>query len=196
MMFYTTAAGTANYTELTDPTGTNGNISANPVYMNGMLHRDRSPYGSPPIAAANGTVPNYPLTDAFGLPRYNDALVIAKTGTPDSNGNYPDMGAFEFVQTAPSNLDLTVSNVQGPSSAIVGSQVTVNWTVTNIGSGTAYGPWHDAVYLITDPNTNPVLTYAGTALEGAGIVLGPGASYRSEERRVGKECRSRWSPYH
>ena len=23
-----------------------------------------------------------------------------------------------------------------------------------------------------------------------------GAWYRSEERRVGKECRSRWSPYH
>ena len=22
------------------------------------------------------------------------------------------------------------------------------------------------------------------------------AEYRSEERRVGKECRSRWSPYH
>ena len=25
-----------------------------------------------------------------------------------------------------------------------------------------------------------------------GLVIG----YRSEERRVGKECRSRWSPYH
>src|SRR3712207_8142651 len=24
----------------------------------------------------------------------------------------------------------------------------------------------------------------------------PGAHLRSEERRVGKECRSRWSPYH
>ena len=23
-----------------------------------------------------------------------------------------------------------------------------------------------------------------------------GESFRSEERRVGKECRSRWSPYH
>src|SRR2546425_13358915 len=23
-----------------------------------------------------------------------------------------------------------------------------------------------------------------------------GATFRSEERRVGKECRSRWSPYH
>ena len=27
-------------------------------------------------------------------------------------------------------------------------------------------------------------------------VLGAAASERSEERRVGKECRSRWSPYH
>ena len=27
------------------------------------------------------------------------------------------------------------------------------------------------------------------------LILG-GGSNRSEERRVGKECRSRWSPYH
>ena len=27
-------------------------------------------------------------------------------------------------------------------------------------------------------------------------LLGAAASLRSEERRVGKECRSRWSPYH
>ena len=26
--------------------------------------------------------------------------------------------------------------------------------------------------------------------------VGPNAKLRSEERRVGKECRSRWSPYH
>src|SRR2546429_7377560 len=30
-----------------------------------------------------------------------------------------------------------------------------------------------------------------------GIIIGSvDADYRSEERRVGKECRSRWSPYH
>jgi len=34
-----------------------------------------------------------------------------------------------------------------------------------------------------------------------GVTLGfdrplPGWGWRSEERRVGKECRSRWSPYH
>src|SRR3712207_9391992 len=31
---------------------------------------------------------------------------------------------------------------------------------------------------------------------GGEIVVAPVGSYRSEERRVGKECRSRWSPYH
>ena len=29
-----------------------------------------------------------------------------------------------------------------------------------------------------------------------GILGGTGMVGRSEERRVGKECRSRWSPYH
>ena len=29
-----------------------------------------------------------------------------------------------------------------------------------------------------------------------GLLLDPGGAGRSEERRVGKECRSRWSPYH
>src|SRR6266542_6317344 len=28
------------------------------------------------------------------------------------------------------------------------------------------------------------------------LAAGPAGSPRSEERRVGKECRSRWSPYH
>ena len=35
-------------------------------------------------------------------------------------------------------------------------------------------------------------------LEGHGIktLVNDGEDIRSEERRVGKECRSRWSPYH
>ena len=32
--------------------------------------------------------------------------------------------------------------------------------------------------------------------EGELLVRGPSQFVRSEERRVGKECRSRWSPYH
>ena len=40
---------------------------------------------------------------------------------------------------------------------------------------------------------------ADGAFIGAGVYIGPNSSIgkeRSEERRVGKECRSRWSPYH
>src|SRR5258706_8939192 len=54
--------------------------------------------------------------------------------------------------------------------------------------------------------THPVAEWAGGA--SAGVVMRPRRSLswwrvigsvmavRSEERRVGKECRSRWSPYH
>ena len=34
------------------------------------------------------------------------------------------------------------------------------------------------------------------AMTVVGIMRLQSASTRSEERRVGKECRSRWSPYH
>src|SRR5258707_8687175 len=41
-------------------------------------------------------------------------------------------------------------------------------------------------------------TFLGSRIERrpGTIVDGAGAVVRSEERRVGKECRSRWSPYH
>src|SRR2546427_5401091 len=43
------------------------------------------------------------------------------------------------------------------------------------------------------PNLGLPGVQAPAGSEGIGLSLGVG---RSEERRVGKECRSRWSPYH
>ena len=42
-----------------------------------------------------------------------------------------------------------------------------------------------------------ILAYSG-GLDTTAIIpwLKETYNYRSEERRVGKECRSRWSPYH
>ena len=41
------------------------------------------------------------------------------------------------------------------------------------------------------------LTWWDLAIMGVAVAVGAGIfSIRSEERRVGKECRSRWSPYH
>src|SRR3712207_9046511 len=43
----------------------------------------------------------------------------------------------------------------------------------------------------------PAFFQGGSALQHLWIfIVGPFVGARSEERRVGKECRSRWSPYH
>ena len=39
-------------------------------------------------------------------------------------------------------------------------------------------------------------TYGTEFSAGADLYSGMSEAVRSEERRVGKECRSRWSPYH
>ena len=36
----------------------------------------------------------------------------------------------------------------------------------------------------------------GVRMQGEPAAAEAGVTLRSEERRVGKECRSRWSPYH
>src|SRR2546422_5898554 len=47
---------------------------------------------------------------------------------------------------------------------------------------------------VGDPALGPLaFPHRGSA---AGISQAPLSHHRSEERRVGKECRSRWSPYH
>ena len=46
---------------------------------------------------------------------------------------------------------------------------------------------------IMEATNSPV---AGLAALVVGIILAWFGRSRSEERRVGKECRSRWSPYH
>ena len=45
----------------------------------------------------------------------------------------------------------------------------------------------------TTPKGSTTKLYVETKEATAGLVI---ANNRSEERRVGKECRSRWSPYH
>src|SRR3712207_8214042 len=50
-----------------------------------------------------------------------------------------------------------------------------------------------------DLHTAPKVQYAidrAAQTDGAVVVDMSGVAFRSEERRVGKECRSRWSPYH
>ena len=151
----------------------NGNISADPKYVDRQQLDYRLNYGSPAIDAADGTAA--PATDFMGAPRYDDPRT-ANTGIATTTSAYADMGALEFAESADSDIDLIVSGVAGPASALVGSQVQLSWTVTNIGSGDAIGPWHDAIYLVRDPDGNKVEIFAGETLVGQSVILGPGQS--------------------
>jgi len=167
----------ANYRDTADLTGTAGNIAANPIYKDLSRRNLRLDYRSPCIDAADGTAA--PATDLAGAPRYNDPRT-PDTGVPmpgrDEAPAIPDMGAFEFVETAASGIDLVVTGVTGPLEATAGGTVTLHWTVTNLGTAAANGPWHDTVYLVRDPETSPVPLPAGEVLAGQGVHLGPGQS--------------------
>jgi hypothetical protein len=165
-----------NYSGTADRTGINGNLSVDPKYKNRENGNYRLNYHSPCIDAADGTFA--PASDLMGAPRYDDPRT-ANTGTPTPGGAYADMGAYEFVETASSNVDLLVSSVTGPLSVICGDEATISWTITNTGSEKAYGPWHDTVYLVKNPNSAPEEIQAGQLLSGQGVILGPGESFNT-----------------
>src|SRR5256885_11122029 len=97
---------------------------------------------------------------------------------------------FFFFQAEDGIRDYKVTGVQTcalPISCSGRSPVALSWSVhllTCSGSG-------DGVEQVADAG----LQLGGGLLE-RGVRLAIGALPRSEERRVGKECRSRWSPYH
>ena len=69
-----------------------------------------------------------------------------------------------------------------------GAEIFSQYTGDNVGS---YLPIYYDGECITYPQVNNQIT------DGVAIITGMESfEERSEERRVGKECRSRWSPYH
>ncbi|MBN1640448.1 MAG: carboxypeptidase regulatory-like domain-containing protein [Anaerolineae bacterium] len=160
-------ASGGNYAGTADLTGQNGNLSVDPSYRDREGGDYRLGYLSPAIDAADGGLA--PESDAMGAPRYDDPRT-PNTGLPTPGGAYVDIGAYEFVETAESDIDLVVSEVQGPPSAVAGDIATVRWTVTNLRPGIAIGPWHDRIALSNGQTTIP----AGETLVGEGTTLAGG----------------------
>jgi parallel beta-helix repeat protein len=161
-----------NYLAFPDQTGTNGNISDDPKFVNAAGGNYRLNFGSLAIDSANGA--SAPVTDQAGAPRYDDPRTT-NTGTITSNNAFADMGAFEFVEGAASNLDLIVTTVTGPATGVERAKITVNWTTRNAGAAVANGAWHDAIYLSVDNVWSPDDVLLGDALHSGD--LGPNQSY-------------------
>jgi hypothetical protein len=156
-----------NYS-LTNQTGLRGNISVHPKFTSADTGNYRPSFGSPLIDAADSTLA--PLTDWIGAPRYDDPR-SANSGIANSAGAFADIGAFEFVENAPSDLDLLVTTVDGPRAALAGSLIHVTYTVQNQGSGIIHGPWRDEIGLL---GSNELV--ADTVIVGSDLRLGPGQS--------------------
>ena len=171
---YSTVPGSVNYSGMADPTGTNGDISADPKYVDPANGDYRLNYLSPAIDSANATVA--PPADQAGDPLYNDPRTNPKTGIPNSSGLYADMGAFNFAESAPSTIDLAASNVVGPAAAVAGQSATITWTENNFGSTSAVGGWHDEIDLVLDPGPNQTVISAGDVLVATNTTLGPNQS--------------------
>jgi len=79
----------ANYFGIADQTGANGNISADPLFINQNANNFQLHSGSPAIDAGTLAISHLPPTDFAGHPRVVDG---------DGDGDLlPDMGAFEFI---------------------------------------------------------------------------------------------------
>ncbi len=168
---FSNVTGSVNYENMPDQTGIDGNISADPNYVDPDDGDFRLNYLSPAIDAADGAVS--PLTDALGDSRYDDPRTPIKTGIADADGNYPDMGAFEFVESAPSTLDLVVDGVIEQVQVQAGQQAMVTWTDQNIGIGTVSGSWIDEIQLV-DPTVPGGAVTLDASQYVATATLGPG----------------------
>ena len=62
-------------------------------------------------------------------------------------------------------------------------------STANANHGTTYGVW-------TSDELVAGVVGKAISFNGSGQYIEVSVNIRSEERRVGKECRSRWSPYH
>ena len=144
-------ATSGNYSGTADQTGTNGNLSVDPKFKQLAQGNYRLNFGSPCLDAADGMAA--PLTDIMGVARYDDPR-SPNSGIATASGAYADMGAFEFVESAQSGVDLVAVEVRGPAQVEVGNSASISWKIANFGADATAGSWHDAILLVPE---NPAL---------------------------------------
>jgi YD repeat-containing protein len=163
-----------NFRGFTNPVGSNGNVSVDPKIKDPARGDYRLDFLSPVIDAADG--PAASATDLVGSPRYDDPRT-PNTGVARADITFADMGAFEFVEGAPSDIDLIVTAVAGPATAVAGTTITVTSMVRNVGIGVAPGSWHDGVFLSRDNVWSLDDVLVGESLHTGDI--GPNQSYQT-----------------
>ena len=122
--------------------------------------------------------------DIFTITRAQESTVAKAWADGDNIAHTITAGKIIEIETEiTNNIDQGVKTTDSPTF------ISISTTDTNATSTFA---GEIAVNSITCDNVDIRVNIQSVAA-GRGLVLG---GIRSEERRVGKECRSRWSPYH
>jgi hypothetical protein len=100
----------------------------------------------------------------------------------DAAGNLMD-DAFTLTTNVQSP-DLIVTNVTNPTPATHGQDLTLTWTVQNIGGDPATGPWWDYVYVSADDKWDLNDALVGTVLYTGPALAANGASGSSYNRTL------------
>ena len=128
---------------------TDATLSSNDTLITTWWAGNNSPLAPGASYVSSGTV-TVPTGYADGT-----YYLIAKADVYDYQNESNNNNNWVARQITVGSADLTASDVVAPDSAAAGQTVTVNFTVTNSGTGTAAQGWYDAVYLSTDA------TYSG-----------------------------------
>ena len=161
---------------LTEPSiaGKNGNVWGDPCFVDPAGGDFHILPGSAAVDMADGSVA--PATDYYGQPRM-DVEEAANTGTPSANGAFPDAGIHELMpRTATADIDLAVVSVELPQTGEVGAEVTLAWTVQNIGTKAVDGMWRDTLSLVNE-SSGQEFRLGTYTVEG---YIAPGGAKRTE----------------
>ena len=138
-------------------------------------------------------------------PRRNDRAIPEPEAEDDEDDSVEGTATQEFMYRMKRRSDeltgkknkfqVGKSSAWEPQKLRKGRGHTVRWWPERRGKGTR-GEDSTITHSVTSPTTGWQRIYAKGKQPRALRVSNQGGKGRSEERRVGKECRSRWSPYH
>jgi hypothetical protein len=165
-------------------------LDSSATYVGGFYYFDNNSFGTNPGLAPGGS---YQASSTFTVPAYlasGSYYVIVKTdntsysdttppqGQSDTSGNVATSGTT-LTATATGNVDLVVTSATAPTTAVLGSNVAVSFTVKNQGTDATGNTWTDAVFLSDSPTLNASSTLV-TTLNNVSS-LGGGASYTANQ---------------
>jgi subtilase family serine protease len=140
-------------------------------------------------AYAGGRVPlapqaSYSLTLSCNMPSVvGDKYLLIVT---DPSNGQSESDNTNNVWAAPITIqepDLTVTAASAPATALLGSNITVSWTVKNSGTVAASNGWNYGIYYSDTPVFDPATAQQlDTYSEYQHAPLGPGATYTDTQR--------------